>query len=256
MSVLERERTGGVLTLTLNRPESLNAFTRELLRDLTGALAEAAEDAETRVVVITGAGRGFCAGQDLKELDTDHPEFHAVLDGYNPMIRSIAEMGKPVIAGVNGAAAGAGMSLALACDFRLASTNAVFVTTFSRIGLTADSGMSYFLPRLIGMAKAYELLVLSPRLSADEALGLGLVNRVIPDEKFASELRAFAAQLAQGPTFAYGLIKHSLRRGMGPNLPDVLAFEADRQEEAGQSHDFQEGVAAFREKRAPAFTGR
>lgn len=256
MSMLESELTGGVLTLTLNRPESLNAFTRELLVGLGDAIRQAERDKSVRVIVITGAGRGFCTGQDLKELEQGDTSFRRVLDGYNPLIKRIAEIDKPMIAAVNGPAAGAGFSLALACDLRIASSEAVFVTTFSRIGLTADSGMSYFLPRLVGWGRAFELLALSPRLSADDALQLGIVHRVVPADRFGDEVRELASQMAQGPTMAYGLIKRTLRKSATANLDEVLDYEAYLQDIAGQSRDYREGVEAFKEKRTPVFAGR
>lgn len=255
MGVLERAQEGGVLTLTLNRPEALNAFTHEMLRELGIALRDAAKDPAVRVVVITGAGRGFSPGQDLNELEDGETSFRAVLGNYNPVIRGIAELEKPVIAAVNGPAAGAGFALALACDLRIASEAAVFLTSFSRIGLTADSGMSYFLPRLVGWGKAFELLALSPRLTAQEALALGLVSRVVPAERFAAEVEALAFQLAEGPTKAYGLIKRALRKAATATLDEVLEYEAYLQEIAGHTRDYREGVAAFKEKRPPVFTG-
>ncbi len=254
METLLRNLHQGVLTLTLNRPESRNALTRGLLTDLLDALATDALRQETRVVVITGAGKGFCAGQDLTE-DRTGSIAEAVVERYNPLIRAIAELPKPVIAAVNGPAAGAGMALALACDLRIASSEAVFVTAFTRIGLAADSGICYFLPRLVGLGKAYELLALSPRIDAAEALRLGLVNRVVPAENFHSEVLSVAAELAKGPTRALGLVKQGLRRGFAADLEQVLALEAQLQEEASRTADHQEGLRAFKEKRPPAFRG-
>ncbi len=244
----------GILTLTLNRPDSLNAFNRDMLARLTEALTADALRPEVRVVVLTGAGRGFCTGQDLGEERTGAIA-EAVVSRYNPLIAAVTELEKPVVAAVNGPAAGAGLALALACDLRIASADAVFVTAFTRIGLAADSGICYFLPRLVGLAKAFELLALSPRIDAAEALRLGLVNRVVPGEALEEEVRALAAELARGPTRALGLVKRGLRLGSQSTLEDTLALEARLQEEASRTADYQEGVRAFREKRQPRFQG-
>lgn len=244
----------GILTLTLNRPEALNAFNRDMLARLTDALTTDALRPEVRVVVLTGAGRGFCTGQDLGE-ERVETIAEAVVRRYNPLIAAVAELDKPVIAAVNGPAAGAGLALALACDLRIASADAVFVTAFTRIGLAADSGICYFLPRLVGLARAFELLALSPRIDASEALRLGLVNRVVPGEALAGEVLALAAELARGPTRALGLVKRGLRFGSQSTLEQTLALEAKLQQEASHTADHQEGVTAFREKRQPRFQG-
>jgi 2-(1,2-epoxy-1,2-dihydrophenyl)acetyl-CoA isomerase len=245
----------GVLTLTLNRPESLNAFNRDLLGRLTDALTGDARRPEVRTVVITGAGRGFCTGQDLAEEDREGTIAEAVTRRYNPLIAAVTGLEKPVIAAVNGPAAGAGLALALACDLRIAAAEAVFVTAFTRIGLAADSGICYFLPRLVGLAKAFELLAFSPRIDAAEALRLGLVNRVVPGEALRDEVRSLALELARGPTRALGLVKRGLRFGSHATLEETLLLEAQLQEEASRTEDYREGVRAFREKRQPRFQG-
>lgn len=255
MSVIERELSDGVLTLRLNRPEAMNAITGEMLTQLADHLVDAGSDREIRVVVITGTGRAFCAGQDLKELP-EEVSFNDVLERYNRVVLGIAELPKPVVAGINGAAAGAGLSLALACDLRIATESASLVTAFSAVGLTADSGMSYTLPRLVGWGKAYELLTLSPRIKASEALTLGLVNQVASDDTFSDALRSLAGQLATGPTRAYGFLKRSLQTSANGSLRDVLNQEANLQEQAGRTADAREGIAAFRERRRPNFTGQ
>lgn len=260
--VLLQALKNSVLTLTLNRPDALNALTGELLAALGAALEEAARNDEVRCVVLTGAGRAFCAGQDLRDIypggaeDARTFSFKRHLETYSPVLEGLATLDKPVVAGVNGAAAGAGFSLVLACDMRLASSKASFVTAFSKIGLVPDSGMSWTLPRLVGHAKALELMMLSPKLGADEALALGLVNRVVPEEVFAGELSELASALAQGPTKAYGLIKRALRKGAISSFEEALAYEASLQDIAGKSRDHEEGIAAFLEKRQPNFGGR
>lgn len=255
MESLLRSFDQGVLTLTLNRPESLNAFNRDLLARLTEALTAEAVRPEVRAVVITGAGRGFCTGQDLGEEDREGTIADAVVRRYNPLIKAVTDLEKPVIAAINGPAAGAGLALALACDMRIAAAEAVFVTAFTRIGLAADSGICYFLPRLVGLAKAFELLALSPRIDAAEALRLGLVNRVVPGDTLRAEVHALAMELAKGPTKALGLVKRGLRFGSQASLEDTLALEAKLQEEASLTADYREGVAAFRQKRQPQFHG-
>lgn len=255
MEVLLREQNNGVLTLTLNRPEAINALTTEMLRELSKALKEAAAP-EVRVVVLRGAGRGFCSGQDLREFEGQRISYKNHLRNYRSVVEGLAGLEKPVIAAIHGAAAGAGLSLALACDLRIASTDAVLTTGFSRIGLIPDAGMNYHLPRMVGYARAFELEVLSERLKAEEALALGLVNRVVSAESFAEEVARLAGELALGPTKTYGLIKRALRRSAGASLEEMLEYEALLQEVAGRTEDHQEGVLAFYEKRPPRFQGR
>lgn len=255
MEVLLREQSNGILTLTLNRPEAINALTTEMLRELSQALKEAAAP-EVRVVVLRGAGRGFCSGQDLREFAGQRISYKNHLRNYRAVVEGLAGLEKPVIAAIHGAAAGAGLSLALACDLRIASSDAVLTTGFSRIGLIPDAGMNYHLPRMVGYAKAFELEVLSERLKAEEALALGLVNRVVPAESFAEEVARLAGELAQGPTKTYGLIKRALRCSAGASLEEMLEYEALLQEVAGRTEDHQEGVQAFYEKRPPRFQGR
>jgi len=251
-----KERQDGVLVLTLNRPEKLNAITGELLDALYAALKEGEEDREVRALLLTGAGRAFSAGQDLTEFGDRKPDYEAHLRRYNRVVEAMAGLEKPLVVAVNGAAAGAGMSLALWGDLRLAAVGASFTTAFVRIGLVPDSGLSFLLPRLVGLAKAQELLLLSPRLSAEEALALGLVHRVVPAEKLMEEALSLAKELAQGPTRAYALTKKLLLETYRLSLTEALALEAVLQGQAGQTQDHEEGVRAFREKRPPRFQGR
>lgn len=251
-----KERQDGVLVLTLNRPEKLNAITGELLDALYAAFKEGEEDREVRALLLTGAGRAFSAGQDLGEFGDQKPDYEAHLRRYNRVVEAMAGLEKPLVVAVNGAAAGAGMSLALWGDLRLAAVGASFTTAFVRIGLVPDSGLSFLLPRLVGLAKAQELLLLSPRLSAEEALALGLVHRVVPAEKLMEEALSLAKELAQGPTRAYALTKKLLLETYRLSLTEALALEAVLQGQAGQTQDHEEGVRAFREKRPPRFQGR
>ena len=251
-----KERQDGVLVLTLNRPEKLNAITGELLDALYAALKEGEEDREVRALLLTGAGRAFSAGQDLTEFGDRKPDYEAHLRRYNRVVEALSGLEKPLVVAVNGVATGAGMSLALWGYLRLAAVGASFTTAFVRIGLVPDSGLSFLLPRLVGLAKAQELLLLSPRLSAEEALALGLVHRVVPAEKLMEEALSLAKELAQGPTRAYALTKKLLLETYRLSLTEALALEAVLQGQAGQTQDHEEGVRAFREKRPPRFQGR
>jgi 2-(1,2-epoxy-1,2-dihydrophenyl)acetyl-CoA isomerase len=253
MAIVQQKHDGQVI-ITLNRPEALNAITIEMLQELAQALLEA-QDPLVRLVVITGAGRAFSVGQDLKEVEGGEKDYQSHLQPYNLVVRRIRDLKKPVVAVVNGVAAGAGFSLALACDIRLAASNASFTTAFSRLALVPDTGMTYFLPRLVGWGKALDLMVYSPRISADEALRLGIVQRVSPVETLQEEVQAFIAELAQGPTYALGLLKQALQRSFTATLDEVLEYEAVLQGMAGRSRDHTEGFQAFLEKRDPRFTG-
>ena len=251
------EQAGGVTTITLNRPDVLNAVNDQLAHELYDALREAARDPAVRCLVLTGAGRGFCSGQDLRGRANARPSYRDHLRAtYNPIILLLRTIEKPVIAAVNGVAAGAGMSLALAADLRIASERASFIEVFSRVGLVPDSGSTYMLTRLVGLGKALELCYTADPVDAQEALRLGLVNRVVPHDELGSAAAALAARLAAGPTKAYGLTKRALAYGLHAPLDAVLEYEAHLQEIAGRSDDHREGVAAFLEKRIPTYHGQ
>lgn len=254
---LRVEVDGPVATLTLDRPAALNALTVPIKVALREALESIAADREVRAVVLTGAGRAFCAGQDLAERDEPDaaPLEIEVRERYNPIIRALRSMGQPVIAAVNGVAAGAGASLAFACDLRIASQEARFVLAFGRIGLVPDSGATWFLPRLVGPAKAAELALVGDPIDAAEALRLGLVSKVVPGPELMSEARALAERLAAGAPLALALTKGALQRSMTIDLDQALEGEAKLQGIAGASADHAEGLAAFREKRPPRFSG-
>jgi len=255
------ERSDGVELLTLNRPSVLNAFNEDLLAKLTQALREAEGDAEVGAVIITGAGRAFCAGQDLQARRAifergEVPHLGAGLrERYKPMIMRIRTMEKPVIAAINGVAAGAGCGLALACDLRTAAADASLIQSFARVGLASDSGSSYFLPRIVGLGRALEIAFTGDPVTAAEAERIGLVNHIYPPEELMPRTRELAARLAQGARRAIGLIKRDFNRALSVDLETALDYESYQQEIAGQTADFREGVMAFLDKRQPRYRG-
>ncbi|MFI5261555.1 MAG: enoyl-CoA hydratase-related protein [Candidatus Limnocylindrales bacterium] len=245
-----------MLVLTLDRPDALNALDAPLKAGLLAALRQAARDATVRAIVLTGAGRAFCAGQDLRETGITGAAIGAeVREHYNPLIMALADLPKPVVAAVNGVAAGAGLSLALACDIRLASDSATFICAFGRVGLVPDSGLSWFLPRVVGMGRALEMALTTAPIDATTAERIGLVNRVVPSADLATEGLALAARLADGPPMAMGLTKRALLDAQSMDLEQALEREAQLQTAAGRSPDHAEGVAAFVQKRRPRFGG-
>jgi 2-(1,2-epoxy-1,2-dihydrophenyl)acetyl-CoA isomerase len=251
----------GVLQVTLNRPEKLNALNPEMHQLVRRALERALDEAEVRVVLLTGAGRGFCAGQDLSERDVSPgaaPIDLSVSLGshYNPMVRRLRELPKPVVCAVNGVAAGAGANLALACDIVIAARSASFVQSFARIGLVPDSGGTWFLPRLVGAARAMGLALLGEKLTAEQAAEWGLIWKVFDDAKLMDESLRLSRTLAEGPTKGYGLIKRAMHASFDNSLEAQLDLERDLQRDAGHSADYREGVSAFKEKRAPRFKGK
>lgn len=249
-----------VARITLNRPEVLNSFNRQMAGELRDALGAAALDPAIRVVLLTGAGRAFCAGQDLAEAmpRTDAGELdlgHVVRESYNPVIRAIREMEKPVVCAVNGVAAGAGANLALACDIVIASSEASFIQSFARIGLIPDSGGTFFLPRIVGLARATAMMMLCEKVPASRALELGMVYQVAEPGALVDSSMAVARTLAAMPTRGIGLTKRALNASFGNDLDTQIGMEADLQGLAGRTRDFSEGVSAFIEKRKPVFTG-
>ena len=251
------EKLNGVATLTLNRPQSLNAFVPQMNNEVLEALRDGERDQGVRCVMISGAGRAFCAGQDLKGRTPDQKGSlgASLREKYNPMIRQIRQMETIVIAAVNGVAAGAGCNLALACDLRVASEEAKFIQSFVRVGLAPDSGGSFILPRLVGLSKAMELLLLGDTIDAKEAQRIGLAARVFPAGEFVQSARAVAEQVARAPR-GIGLIKRAVNHANLANVESDLEYEAYLQEIAGRSADYDEGVKAFIEKRTPMFIGK
>jgi len=249
-------RDGAVLTITLNRPEVYNAINREMHDGLAAALEHAA-DPEVRTVVLTGAGRGFCSGQDLREFQEFPGGVREALDQtYHPNVRAIRALEKPVIAAINGACAGAGLSLACACDVRVASSEASFVPGFIGIGLVPDAGSTWFVHRLLGFSRAFEWMVSNRRLSAAEALVWGLVSEDVPAERFEKRVAELAEWYAERPTRAVAMTKQLFEHAFSASLEDQLELEAALQQAATETEDFTEGVQAFLEKRLPNFRGR
>ncbi len=251
----------GVLSLTLNRPEKLNAFNPDMHHALRQGLQRAADEGEVRAVLLTGAGRGFCAGQDLAERDVSAGAAPIDLSvslgsNYNPLVRRLRELPKPVVCAVNGVAAGAGANIALACDLVLAARSARFVQAFSRIGLIPDSGGTYFLPRLLGTARAMGLAMLAESIGAEQAEQWGLIWKAVDDARLGDETLALARRLASGPTKGYALLKKAINASSANSLDAQLDLERDLQREAGFSEDYREGVGAFKEKREPRFKGK
>jgi 2-(1,2-epoxy-1,2-dihydrophenyl)acetyl-CoA isomerase len=258
--VLLIDRADGVATLTMNRPESLNSLSIQLKDALVEGLADVAADDAVRAVVLTGTGRGFCVGQDLAEhielLKAGDPTpLRTVRDHYNPITLSLSQMPKPVIAAVNGTAAGAGASFTFACDFRVVSTEAKFLLAFANVGLGLDSGVSWTLPRLIGSARAIELSLLAQPITAQVAHGYGLVTELVPATEVLTAAQSLAARLAAGPTAAYAAIKQAIHFAAAHDLTEALENEAVQQELAGATSDHSVAVAAFVSKQKPVFVG-
>lgn len=257
MSSILFERSGATAVITLNRPEKFNAFNREMALLMQQKLDECRKDASIRCVLITGSGKAFSAGQDLDEVvDPKGPKVFAILaEHYNPIIRAIRKLEKPVVAAVNGVAAGAGANIALACDIVVASKSSSFIQAFSKIGLIPDSGGTFFLPRLIGWAKASALSMLGDKISADEAERIGMIYKVLPDESFTEDYKKLVERLAAMPTKGLALTKLALNNSFMNNYEDQLHDEELLQERAGRTKDYKEGVQAFLEKRNPEFKG-
>jgi 2-(1,2-epoxy-1,2-dihydrophenyl)acetyl-CoA isomerase len=257
MDSLLFERHGHVAVLTLNRPEKFNSINRPLALGIQSALDTCAADESVRCVVITGNGRAFCAGQDLKEVtDPDGPGLSTIVaEHYNPIIDRIRSIQKPVIAAVNGVAAGAGANIALCCDIVVAAASATFIQAFSKIGLIPDSGGTWFLPRLIGWQRASALMMLGDKISAPEAEQMGMIYKTLPDEGFADAALALAGKMASMPTRGLALTKQALNQTFSNTLQEQLALEDRLQTEAGRTNDYREGVDAFLQKRSPNFLG-
>jgi 2-(1,2-epoxy-1,2-dihydrophenyl)acetyl-CoA isomerase len=255
------EVSGGIARLTLNRPDRLNSFNTAMHTEVREALARLGEDSGARVLVISGAGRGFCAGQDLGDRAVAPGGAAADLGesiekNYAPLVRTLRSLPMPVIAAVNGVAAGAGANIALACDLVIAARSASFVQAFSKLGLVPDSGGTWFLPRLVGTARAMGLALLGDKLPAEQAAQWGLIWRCVDDAEFPGVVNELATQLATAPTRGLARTKQALYEGWGRTLEQQLDVERDYQRELGRSADYAEGVAAFSQKRAPRFTGR
>jgi 2-(1,2-epoxy-1,2-dihydrophenyl)acetyl-CoA isomerase len=242
--------------ITLNRPDRFNAFNNEQSFELQDALKQVKRDNEVRVVVLTGEGKAFCSGQDLKDIAGKKRKLsESLYKRYNPIIRAMRNLPKPIIGRINGVAAGAGCSLALACDFTVASEKASLIEVFINVGLVLDSGSSYFLPRIVGSNRAFELATMGNKVSAQQALEWGMVNRVVAPEELDAEVAKVVDYYKSAPTKAIGLMKKMLNKSFNSDLEEMLQYEAYCQEIAGDSADYKEGVAAFVEKRKPEFKG-
>jgi len=255
---LKYQKTDGVATITFNRPEVYNALNDGVTYELQAALKTASKDNEIRVVVLTGEGKAFCSGQDLKASaeDPDRSFSDSLHKRYNPIIRAIRNMAKPVICRLNGVAAGAGCSLALACDYCIADERANLVEVFVGIGLVLDSGSSYFLPKLVGSNKAFELATMGTKVSASQAVSWGMINKAVPADELDDAILQVTSYYANAPTKAIGMIKKMLNDSGNKTLEEVLDYEAYYQDIAGNSSDYAEGVSAFLEKRKPVFKGQ
>lgn len=255
---LKIQQEGAVLMLKLNRPKAFNSFNREMAFALIDALNKASEDEVVRAIVLTGEGRAFCAGQDLVEATEDNGiSFEMILnEHYNPIIKAIRYNKKPVIAAVNGVAAGAGANIAFSCDMTIAKSSASFTQAFSKIGLVPDSGGTFFLPRLVGLQRATAMMMLSNKVSAQEAVDMGLIYQIAENEVFESTVNKLAAKLASMPTKAFAMTKELINAAMTNDLDAQLEMEGQYQIEASQSYDYNEGVNAFLEKRKPEFKGK
>ena len=247
----------GVCELRLNRPEVFNSFNESMAKSLQKSLDEAELNPDVRAIIITGEGKAFCAGQDLGEaIDPEGPDLETIVrDHYNPIILRIRSIEKPIIASVNGVAAGAGANIALACDITFAAASASFIQAFSKIGLIPDSGGTYFLPRLVGTQKALALMMTADKLSAKDAEDMNLIYKAVDDNELSTSVKIFAEQLAKMPTRALGLTKKAVNSSWSSTLEQQLEMEKELQVEAGQTYDFREGVNAFLEKRKPNFKG-
>jgi len=259
---IEYAKADGIATITMNRPDVLNAVNEKMGQELLDALRAVERDAEVKCVIVTGKGRAFCAGEDIQALRRDYEQGvnpklgERLLRKYNPIIRLIRRIEKPVIAAVNGVAAGGGTGIALSCDIRIASDTAKFIQAFVRVGLAPDSGTSFFLPRIVGFSKALELSMTGDELSSRDAERFGLVSRVVPADQLMSAARDLAKRLAEGPTKAIGLTKRALNKSISSDLETMLEYESYLQEIAGATSDHVEAVRAFFEKRKPNFQGR
>lgn len=257
-NTLIKTLVNGVCELKLNRPSVYNSFNQEMAFALQKALDECELNDEVRAIVITGEGKAFCAGQDLAEaMDPEGPELQSIVkDHYNPIIERIRNIEKPIVAAVNGVAAGAGANIALACDITIAKKSASFIQAFSKIGLIPDSGGTFFLPRIIGTQKALALMMNGDKISAEDADRMNMIYKAVDDEKFEEEVKTFSENIAGMPTRGLGLTKKAVNASLSNNLTQQLALEEILQTEAGQTYDFREGVNAFLEKRKPVFKGK